>query len=352
MAASSFTLENLNESGEQVTDSWPLDQVKTPPLAGDFSGVFGYDGHTERKPSPEDSHESIKGSDLAFVTIAGLALIAAGVGLLAQSAGSSFSFTTVRGVTVQIYGQGWYHLDTPIAAVGFMAADIVTLVVAIPLLVISTLLYRRGSQKGGLLLSGTLAYFLYNYGSVAYGSMYNNLFLVYVAIFSASLFGLIVVLTSFDVSMLPNRFSARLPRRGISLFLIVSGMILMLVWLVLSIVPALLQGTAPLEAAFYTTFTTAVIDIAIVAPALIVAGVLLRRHAPIGYLLAPMLLVFTVTLGLNLMVAGIAAADRCHQHRPGPGVYRALRYLDVDRRRANHQPLSQFCRAAGWRSVD
>jgi hypothetical protein len=238
--------------------------------------------------------------------IAGLALIAAGVGLLAQSAGSSFSFTTVRGVTVQIYGQGWYHLDTPIAAVGFMAADIVTLVVAIPLLVISTLLYRRGSQKGGLLLSGTLAYFLYNYGSVAYGSMYNNLFLVYVAIFSASLFGLIVVLTSFDVSMLPNRFSARLPRRGISLFLIVSGMILMLVWLVLSIVPALLQGTAPLEAAFYTTFTTAVIDIAIVAPALIVAGVLLRRHAPIGYLLAPMLLVFTVTLGLNLMVAGIA----------------------------------------------
>jgi hypothetical protein len=238
--------------------------------------------------------------------IAGLALIAAGVGLLTPPDGSALSFTTVRGVTAQLYGQGWYRLDTPIAAVGFMAADLVTWVLAIPLLVISTLLYRRGSLKGGFLLAGTLAYFLYNYGSLAFGSTYNNLFLVYVAIFSASLFGLILALTSFDAAALPARYSTRLPRRGISIFLSASGVILMLVWLVLSIVPALLQGTTPLEVAFYTTFTTAVIDIAIVAPALIATGVLLRRRAPSGYLLAPMLLIFTVTLGLNLAAAGSA----------------------------------------------
>ena len=238
--------------------------------------------------------------------IAGLALIAAGIGLLNQSGGGAFSFTTVRGATAQIYGQGWYHLDTPIVAVGFRAADVVTLAVAIPLLVISALLYRRGSLKGGFLLSGALAYFLYNYGSMAFGAMYNNLFLVYVAIFSASLFGLIMLLTTFDVAALPARFSASLPRRGISLFLIVSGAILMTIWIVLSILPALLQGTAPAEVTYYTTFITGVIDIGIVAPALIAAGVLLRRRVPIGYLLAPMFLVFTVTLGLNLTVAGIA----------------------------------------------
>jgi hypothetical protein len=238
--------------------------------------------------------------------IAGLALIAAGAGLLGQLGGSAFSFTTVRNVTVQLYGQGWYRLDTPIAAVGFMAADVVTLAVAIPLLAISTLRYRHGSLKGGLLLSGALAYFLYNYGSLAFGSTYNDLFLVYTAILAASLFGLILVLMSFDVSALPAHFAARLPRRGISIFLIVSGVILLLVWLVLSIVPALLQGTTPLEVAYYTTFITGVIDIGIVAPALIISGVLLRRRAPLGYLLASVLLVFTVTLGLNLTAAGIA----------------------------------------------
>ena len=242
---------------------------------------------------------------LSALTV-GLALVAAVAGLLYQAGGSTFTFTTVRGVTVQLYGQGWYRLDTPIAAIGFMGADVVTLLVAIPLLIISTLLYRRGSPKGGFLLAGTLAYFLYNYGSMAFGATYNNLYLIYVAIFSASLFGLMVVLASFEVSTLPARFSTRLPQRGISLFLIVSGAILLLVWLVLSILPALLQGTMPSEVAFYTTFVTGIIDIGIVAPALLATGVLLYRRAPIGYLLAPMLLVFTVTLGLNLTVAGFA----------------------------------------------
>jgi hypothetical protein len=33
--------------------------------------------------------------------------------------------------------------------------------------VISALLYRRGSFRGALLLTGTLGYFLYNYASMA-----------------------------------------------------------------------------------------------------------------------------------------------------------------------------------------
>jgi hypothetical protein len=238
--------------------------------------------------------------------IAVLALVAAAIGLFYQDGGSAFSFTTLQGQIVQIYGQGLYHYDIPITAVGFRAADAVTLVLAIPLLVLSIVLYRRGSLKGGLLLVGALAYFLYNYGSMAFGAAYNSLFLVYVALFSASLFGLVLTFTSFDLQALPTHFSTGLPRRGMGMFLVVSGVILALVWLVLSIVPALLQGTVPSVVASYTTFITGVVDEGIVAPALIVAGVLLLRRAPTGYLLAPMMLVFTVTLGTNLLTAGIA----------------------------------------------
>ena len=56
-------------------------------------------------------------------------------------------------------------------------------------------------------LSGVLAYFLYNYGSMAIGAAYNSLFLIYVALFSASLFGLVLVLTSLAVQALPAHFS-------------------------------------------------------------------------------------------------------------------------------------------------
>lgn len=90
------------------------------------------------------------------------------------------------------------------------------------------------------------------------------------------------------------------------LFLVVSGVILALVWLGLSIVPALLQGQVPPEVASYTTFITGVVDEGIVAPTLIVAGALLLQRAPMGYMLASTMLVFTVTLGTNLLAAGVA----------------------------------------------
>jgi hypothetical protein len=238
--------------------------------------------------------------------IAVLALVAAGIGLFYQDGGSSYAFTTLHGQIVQIYGQGLYRFDIPLTAVGYRAADAVTLILALPLLIISLLLYRRGQFRGGLLLTGVLAYFLYTYGSMAFGAAYNPLFLVYVALFSASLFALVLSLLSFEVQDLPAHFSSGVPRRSIGIFLIVSGVIPSLVWLVLSIVPALLRGTVPLEVWSYTTFITGVVDIGIVSPALIVSGALLLRNVPIGYLLSSTMLVFTVTLGTSLMVAGIA----------------------------------------------
>ena len=238
--------------------------------------------------------------------IAVLAIAAAGIGLFYQDVGSSYLFTTLHGQSVLIYGQGLYRYDIPIIAVGFRAADAITLVLALPLLFLSLVLYQRGKLQGGLLLAGVLTYFLYSYGSMAFGAAYNSLFLVYVILFSASLFALVILLTSFDMLELPTHFSAGLPRRRIGIFLIVSGIILSLVWLALSLVPALLGGTVPLEVASYTTFITGVVDIGIVAPALVVSGALLLRNAPIGYLLSSAMLVFTVTLGTSLLMSGIA----------------------------------------------
>jgi hypothetical protein len=237
--------------------------------------------------------------------IAVLALASAAFGLFTPRDGNIYTFTTTRGETVELWGQGLYRFDTPIGASGFLAGDIVTLALAIPILLISFTMYRRGSLKGGLLLSGALAYFLYTYASLGFGAAYNNFFLAYTVIFSASLYSLILILLSFDVRALPTHFGAGLPRKGIGLFLIVSGVILSLIWLVLSIIPALLADQAAPEAYYYTTFTTGIIDIGIVAPALLTAGVLIRCNAPSGYLFASTLLIFTCILGANLTAGGI-----------------------------------------------
>lgn len=234
-----------------------------------------------------------------------LALLATCVGLFTSAEGSRMIHQTARGETVEVWGQGFYKYDTPIGATGFTAADWVTLFLAIPLLVISFVMYRRGSLRGGLLLSGTLAYYLYNYTSMGFGAAYNNMFLAYTLIFAASLYGLILALLSFDLETLPSHFKPGLPRKGMGIFLIVSGVILSLIWLALTIIPALLAGKAPPEAYYYTTFTTGIIDIGMVAPALLLGGVLIRRGTPFGYLLASTMVIFTSVLGVNLTAAGI-----------------------------------------------
>lgn len=236
--------------------------------------------------------------------IALLALVATGIGLFYPNEGSPFSFTAVRGETVQIWGQGWYRYDTPIGALSFKAGDLITLFLAIPILILSFVMYRQGSMRGGLLLTGALSYFLYTYISVGFGATYNNLFLVYVLLFSASLFGLILALTSFDVQALPAHFAETLPHRRIGIFLVVSGIMLSLIWIVLSILPALLQNKAAPEAYFYTTFMTGIVDIGIVAPALLISGILILRRAPLGYLLASTMLIFTCILGPSLTAGG------------------------------------------------
>lgn len=235
-----------------------------------------------------------------------LALVAAGIGLLYDDSGSTFAFTTLRGETRQIYGHGLYRYDTPLGAVQNKAGDAVVLVLGIPLLVVALVLYRRGSMRGGIVLAGTLANFLYIYGSLALGAAYNNFFIIYVVLFSASLFALIATLASFELASLPARFSNAVPRRGMIAFLIASAISLLIVWLGLSLVPALVAGRAPDAVEPYATFMTVALDLGVLVPVLLIAARLLARRAALGYLLGATVVLFTVALGTLLIVAGIA----------------------------------------------
>jgi hypothetical protein len=243
--------------------------------------------------------------------IAVLALVAAGIGLFWQDGGDTFSFTTLRGENAQIYGQGIYRYDTLFAGAGNRGTDAVTLFLGIPLLVISTLLYRRGSLKGALLLTGALTWFLYVGASYALGAVaYNDLFLVYVALFSASLFAFGLAFTSIDLWDLRSRFSARMPRRGPAIFMFASSLLTLGVWLI-EPVTSLIQGGPPEHLGPYTTLFTNALDMAIIVPATFLAGVLILRGESLGYLIAFPLLI------LEAMLAPMITAQTVSQVRAG-----------------------------------
>jgi hypothetical protein len=243
---------------------------------------------------------------LLSVLILILAAVAAGAGVFAQGHGSPAPFTTLRGETVMIQGRGLYRYDSLSGASQLIGGDVITLLLGLPLLLLSILLARGGSLRGKLLLTGTLGYFLYTYISLSFLAAYNQLFLVYVALFSLSLFAFVLSLTSFDLKALPSRFSERLPRVPIAVFFFLLGGMLTLMWAGGIVLPSLLTGTPPYGLESYTTLVIQALDLGLIVPTAFVAGVLLLQRKPFGYLLAAVLLIkaFTMSAALIAMIIG------------------------------------------------
>lgn len=236
--------------------------------------------------------------------IALLAIVTAGIALFWNDGGSSYTFSTLYGETVQIYGQGVYEHDTTFSAGASLGADLVALFIALPLLFISVTLYRRGSLRGGFLLASTLAYYLYYGASLGLVVAYNNLYLVYLALFAASFFAFLLSITMFDLQALLAHFSSRLPWKGMAIFMFVTGIGMGFIWLS-DVVNALSTNGVPESLGINISLITYTLDVGIIAPSALLAGSLMLRRAPLGYLLTGIL---TLMLGLiGAMVIGQTA---------------------------------------------
>lgn len=235
-----------------------------------------------------------------------LALIAASAGLFYQTPGEPYSYTNHRGETVMINGHGLYYYDTVSTVAQMQGNDLVTLVVGLPLLAISAWLAFRGSLRGRLLLAGTLGFFLYTYMSMAMLTAYNSLFLVYVALFSLSLFAFVLSMMAIDLDRLPGYFSPGLPRGWIVGVLFAVGGFLLVAWMG-RIVPALLQNQTPaLENT--TTLVIQTMDLGLIVPLAIMSGILLLRRSTWGYLLASVAVLKGLTMALAVSAMGINMA--------------------------------------------
>jgi hypothetical protein len=238
-----------------------------------------------------------------------LALLAAGAGIFWQRPGSPSEITTLRGETFELFGRGLYHYDTVSYAAQAIGQDAATLLVGIPLLFTGLLLARKGSLRGELLLAGGLGYMLYTYTSYSFLSAYNEFFLVYVALFSLSLFAFILALTGMDTERVARSVSGGMPRQAIALFLLFIAAFLSLAWLG-RILPPLLAGTPPPGLEAYTTLVIQALDLGIIVPVSVITAVLLWQKKPWGYTLASVLLVKALMMGAALiaMIIGQALA--------------------------------------------
>jgi hypothetical protein len=206
----------------------------------------------------------------------------------------------------------WIHgvyLDPLWASAALRGGDLVTLVVAAPALAAALLLARRGWRGAELVWAGLLAYSVYNYAFYVFGTTFNDLFLLHVALFSTSIFALALRLASLDVPGIGARFSPRAPARWVSGYLLLVGAVLGSMWSFFSLRFAA-TGELP-ESVFPASgmHLVYVLDLSLVVPSLVLAAVLLWRRTAWGYELATALSVYGAVYQLNYMSASFFQAN-------------------------------------------
>jgi hypothetical protein len=197
-----------------------------------------------------------------------------------------------------------YQDDTSWATAALRGGDLVTLVVAVPTLVVAMVLASSGSSRARLVWVGALAYAVYNFAFYVFGAAFNDLFLVHVVAFSSSIFALIVTVTGLDASAMARRYGARALVRAVAALLVLVGVVFATLWSVFSISYALTGrlslGAATLEG-MQTVFA---IDLSLMVPGMALAGVLLWRRRPWGFVMGAAMSVFGAIYQLNLAAAG------------------------------------------------
>ncbi len=247
-----------------------------------------------------------KALTLLSLLIALLAGLATSLGIFSDNGPGPTEHETVRGKTITLYGFGIYrHMSAEVAPQG-IAQDYVTLFLGIPLLLIALAWARKGSTKGRFLLAGTLGYFFVTYLFYLVMAMYNELFLVYVSLLTCTFFALSLTLLSFVPAQLPAAFHSRSPIRAAGGFLLFSSIAIAFLWLGI-VFPPLLSGTViPPEVEHYTTLVVQGLDLGLLLPLAFVSGLLLLRKKPLGFLLAPVYLIFLAFL-MTALTAKVVA---------------------------------------------
>jgi hypothetical protein len=201
------------------------------------------------------------------------------------------------------------YRDFPDLVAQAKGQDIVSLVVVLPILIITAILAGRGSLRAHLCWLGGLVYLVYTYISFTFAIQYNHLFLIYIALLGCSLYALIYGLATLDVAEVKARYTEKTPVKAVSIYLAVLAFIFYLMW-VGEIISALVAGKVPQSILDDGTPTNAiyVLDMAWILPAFIITSISLWRKHPLGYAFAGIMLAFFVLLASAILSMGLFQA--------------------------------------------
>lgn len=243
-----------------------------------------------------------KALHLLTVLIIVLSMITSATGLFYTTGGTAYPVVNQYGDAVRIYADGLYAHDSYFMAPIFRGTDFSILFIGVPVLITALILDRKHrGLKTRIFLTSVISLFTYYSVSIAFGVTYNVLHLIYIALLSSSLFGLMIALMSIDQVQVEKSMGDRLPLKGIYVFLLLTGISLIAAWLP-DIINSLVTRRSLALIEIYTTQITYVLDMGVIAPTAMVCLCALMRHRGIGYVLLPLLLTLCTIVGIMLPI--------------------------------------------------
>ncbi len=179
------------------------------------------------------------------------------------------------------------YRDNLLVTTSWIANDLITLVVAVPLLLLGIFWAWRGSIRGYLVLLGLVDYTLYNFAFYQFGAAFNKFFMLYPAITALSILVLIFGLTRIDAQEIGRQFHRKTPTKWIAGFMVFVGLSLTSVYFS-QYLSFLTTGDLPriVTAVEHPTNVIFALDLTLVVPWLLIGGVWLWRGRPWGYIVA------------------------------------------------------------------
>ncbi len=201
---------------------------------------------------------------------------------------------------------GTYYRESVSLAVQGRGQDIFDLFVIVPLLLLSMYFSVRGSRKALFISAGTAFYIMYSFFIYSFGIHFNSLFIFYCFTLGSSFYLFVLLIYELVNSGETGWFEGSVPVKSTAAFFIFIAAMFSFLWFS-DILPAIFEGSIPAAVRDYNLLVNPVhvLDISFILPGLITISVMLIKKKKIAFILAPIMLLFTLLLSLALIAMAV-----------------------------------------------
>ncbi len=195
---------------------------------------------------------------------------------------------------IGVINQGIYQkFRTATALPAILSQDLIAVLASIAMLFMIVRIKEGDFVKQSILL-GIIGYLFYIYGLYVVGKMYNVLYLIYMAIFSLTLFSLVYGIANIKKKAFDNVKIQKNVRKVSAAFLFLIPIIFYPMWII-EMWPFMQEMRVPL-----VNSNVYILDVCFLLPVFFMMAVMLLKGNEFAILLTPVLLIKGFTLGISV----------------------------------------------------